>query len=311
MTPPSFDDARIPAELRRFINELTSDPKHYQIPLRAAAATLPLEQEIQTALQNWLTALPQALESEEIPLGPFSAALAGSRDRLTWQVSGPAEPFILRLNRYLADFPIPEENLDYLQSVLDDQQPQQAGAWITARPQIFEPGWLIYPPSGQFSQIRRLLPVSEDLYRLMTWSKKNRVEQCIRVGRSLISSDGFTELVLRISANSAASALETGMTLFDALDLPEPGEESYQVLQTNQEPELLVSLWLTVKGAAKAGLVMTGPDTDMTLHLLDAVGQADDEGLALFEGVLDKDGPDYLEYQQLAGGESAELHYEI
>jgi hypothetical protein len=290
---------------------LTSDPKHYQIPLRAAAATLPFDQEIQTALHAWLTALPQALEAEDTPLGPFSAALAGSRDRLTWQVSAPAEPFTLRLDRYLADFPIPEENLDYLQAVLDDQQPQQAGSWIIARPQIFEPGWFIYPPSGQLSKIRRLLPISDDLYRLLTWSKNNRVDQCLRVGRSLIGSDGFTELVLRISANSAASALEAGMALFDALDLPDPGEEAYQVLQTNQEPELLVSLWLTAKGAAKAGLIMTEPDTDMTLHLLDAVGQTDDDALALFEGVLDKDGPDALEYQQLAGGESAELHYDI
>lgn len=308
---PSFDDARIPPELRRFINELTSDPKHYQIPLRAAVSTLPLDQEIQAALYAWLTALPQALEAEDTPLGPFTAALAGSRDRITWQVSAPAEPFSLRLDRYLADFPITEASYADLQAAMDDQQPQQAGSWIIARPQIFEPGWFIYPPSGKLSKIRQLLPVSDDLYRLLDWSKKNRVDQCIRVGRSLISSDGFTDLVLRISANSPAGALEAGMALFDALDLPDPSEEVSQVLQMNQEPELLVSLWLTNAGVAKAGLVMTEPDTDMSLHLLDAVGQADDDALALFEGVLDKDGPDALEYQQLAGGESAELHYDI
>lgn len=308
---PSFDEARIPPELRRFINELTSDPKHYQVPLRAAVSTLAIDQEIQAVLHAWLTALPQALEAEDTPLGPFSAALAGSRDRITWQVSAPAEPFVRRLDSYLADLPISEASYADLQAVLEDQKPQQAGSWITARPKIFEPGWFIYPPAGKLSKIRHLLPVSDDLYRLLDWAAENRGGQCIHFGRSLISKDGFTDLLLRISANSPAGAVEAGLALFTALDLPDPSEEALQVLQMNREPELLVSLWLTNAGAAKAGLILTEPDTDMTLHLLDAVGQADDAALALFEGVLDKDGPDFLEYQQLAGGESAELHYEI
>lgn len=300
---------RIHAELRRVADGILTGQPGAGLPMHIATAALPLDRRLQDELHGWYASLAQA--DAEIPycIDAQAVSLSANLQRVTWHVSGSPAPFSHALKRCLKHYELRYENLADLDEAIRAVQPVQLGAWICAQPQTFEVGWYMRPLENRLDLACAALPASSDLDRLLERAERAGVRECMRIGRSFVTDDELTEVYLRVSAPAPAQVLEAGLRLFEIFEQPLPGDAVESVLQLHQHNELFAALWLGRGGLAKLGLMLPGPSTGMVLRMLDVVGQEHARELAVFEGMLGVSGPAYLEFQRLAEGQGAELHY--
>jgi len=301
----------LPPEIQKRIDELTADLQTLRLPLHIAAATLPIEKEVQEELHHWHAALPLTLEVEGTPPEGVYASLSGSLDRLTWHTAGDYPQFFYRLLDYLDDYPISQANLDELDRVVQAVQPAQLGAWIEARSNSYDLGWYLRPEGGLFDNAAPYLPASPALERVLAWAEQYEVTECLRLGKSLVSEVGLSEVYLQVTTPTPRRAVEVGLLLFRYLGLEYPSDEILAALLLQEQPELVVSLQLGTGGLTKLGLMLSQPSTELVLRLWDASAAGDTKNLAIFEACLGAGGPFLAEPQLLAGGWGVELHYAV
>jgi hypothetical protein len=135
--------------------------------------------------------------------------------------------------------------------------------------------------------------------------------RCLQVGRSMVSTEQMTGLNFHVADTASHPAVEIALMLFRYLGLPFPADPVLAVLLRHTYPELILSLLVGKGGAARVGLMLPEPSTDLVTRLTDAAGGAGPQALALFETCLQVKGPAYLEYAQIASGDSLRLHYRI
>ncbi len=302
---------QIPPELRRLIEKITGELSTARLQVHVATATLPISEEVQEALHFWHEHLPLAFEAAGKTLDGFYLSLAADLQRVTWQAAGPAPDFIDQFLNYLDELEIPKENLADLDQVLNVVNPTHLGSWITGRKDSYDLGWYLAPRDGLLENALPLLPESPDLHQLAGWAERYGVSDCVRLGRSLVSQELLSEVTVEISAETPRSAVETGMDLLPALGLPRPPDEILEAALHQTQANIFASLWLGQGGAAKFGLLLPRPSTELVLRLCDAAGQSHENELALFEAGLGSQGPAYAEPQQLANGWGVELHYAV
>ena len=301
----------IPPDLKRLIEKLTGGLSAARLSVHIATATLPVAEGVQQALQFWHAHLPLAFEASGKPLQGFTVSLAASLERVTWHAVGAAPEFTFQMMDYLDELDIPQENLVDLEQVLDAVQPAQLGSWITGRKNSYDLGWYLAPREGLLENALPLLPESPDRDRLAEWAAQHEVSECVRLGRSLVSAEQLSDMTVKIEADTPRQAVETGLSLLGSLALPLPPDEVLEAALHHKRAETFASLWLGRAGAAKVGLLLPEPSTELVLRLCDAVGQGHVRELALFEGALDCGGPAFAELQQLADGWGVELHYTV
>jgi hypothetical protein len=300
----------LPPDLQKRIDELTADLKTMRLPIHIAAATLPLQKDVQEELHAWHAALPLALELEGKKPHGFFVSLSAGFDRLTWQAAGEYPAAFYRLLDYLDGHPIPPENLADLERVVKAIQPEQLGSWILARPASFDVGWYLRPQGDLLANALPYLAASPALQQVLAWAKQYNVTACARFGKSLASEEGLCELYLPVTAPTPRRALETGLVLFRYVGLDFPPDELLSAVLLHSQSELVVSLRLSDDGLVGLGLMLPQPSTELVLRLCDAAGQGQDQKLAIFEGCLNAGSPIFVELQQLAEGWGVELHYQ-
>jgi hypothetical protein len=302
---------QIPPEVQRAIDDLTSDLTTLRLPMATATATLPIAKAVQQALHFWHAQLPLALEiAGQAPQGLY-VSLAADLQRVTWHTMGDTPGFTGPFMDYLNELEIPAENRTDLERVLERAQPAQLGAWITGRKDTFDLGWYLAPRDGRLENGLPLLPDSPDKAHLVAWAAQYAVDECVRVGRSLVSQDQLSDVTVKISGDTPRQAVETGLLLLRSLALPFPPAALVEAILRQDQTEVFASLWLGQAGAAKVGLLLPQPTTELVLRLCDAAGQHTENSLAIFEACLGAGSPAFVEPQQLADGWGVELHYAI
>jgi hypothetical protein len=131
------------------------------------------------------------------------------------------------------------------------------------------------------------------------------------LGRSLASRDQLSEVTLKISAETPRRAVEVGLLLLRSLALPFPPDAFIDAMLRQEQSDIFASLWLGQAGAAKVGILLPQPSTELVLRLCAAAGPNQEKALAIFEACLGAGGPIFAEPQQLAEGWGVELHYAV
>ena len=291
--------------MRARIEPITAGAGVERFPAHIVTTILPIEKGIREELHLWHASLPID------QINAYTVSLSADLQRVTWAAAGLAAPLARALRSYLENFPISEGNLEAFNEAVRLAHPEQIGSWVTALPTSFELGWYLRPYADSFVTALTLLPPSDDLEAFSRWARRVGVRECPRLGRSLVTDEEMSEVFLRVPGAAPADALDAAMQLFEVFDQDPPSPAVYALLREYAQLELFASLWLGRRGIARLGLILAAPPTGLVLHMLDAVGQTHDERLAVFESLLDSGGPAYLEYQVLASGESAELHYDL
>jgi hypothetical protein len=152
-------DMTIPSEVQNKTAELAATlPRRARLPAFIAAASLPINRNIQEELRTWYTWIPQLLRVDSLLV-----SLEGDLSQLTWQAAAAEPEMTQALRAYLVEYPIPDESFVDLDRVLARFKPEQLGAWVTARKDSFELGWFMRPNGEQYEPLRPYLPPHPDL----------------------------------------------------------------------------------------------------------------------------------------------------
>lgn len=272
-----------------------------QLPWRTPAVAQTLQHWLGEMLAEGLVRWP------EITLGvSLTADLRG----LTWRVSDEAGAFIPRLAGYFECAEVSPAEMDRIAQAGAIFQPERLEGWFEVYDGGYNAGW-VFPSTLPLVQALALTTAGPAVTPLADWAARHDVTTCTRLGRAVGGEYPYTELQIPLPGTELEQQLEAAEDAFVALDIVTPPTPVLTVLRQAANPGLALSVWLSVTGVVKLGLVAPQPSAGLVVRLYHATHCALDETCAAFEGALDVSGPASIEGQRLAAGFGIISHYTL
>lgn len=242
---------------------------------------------------------------------PFTFSIQSSIDfqHGRWTVEGPTGWILPRLLQLMGEKGVPDEMLESLRQAGETLNPETLAVWLQGSTTGAELGWSILPPLF-FHKLRPLNLKTPGFRVLQRWAQASSLVMARRFGSSM-SEAPMTELQVELPRASLEASWRAGQSLCVALQTPELPEAARHALDITGKKPSEASIWLAGEETLKVGLVVRDPGTTLLLRLADLVPIRDLEPVAALEGTLNKQGPTWLELQELAGALGVVVGYEL
>ena len=271
-----------------------------RINLQISLSTIPVVEEwMDGQLTRWLESVPLP---PELPSGSHTSwrmVLASDMTRLRWSAFGHPSAFVPKMSAYLNKCGIAAEDLNLINGLGEDLEPDLVGSWVGVADGDLRTGW-------QFNQVRAMadlephLGMHEVSARLMTWVRANAVVSFRRFGQA-IGKDPFSEIELMMPAGSLEDQVDVAATAFaDFLGAP-LSAHARTAMSAASAAELSVVIHIAGSDVVSVGVISPPVSNDVVAKLCVGSGVDYKSELRQLQGMMGAEQIHALEYRKYKG----------
>jgi len=198
----------------------------------------------------------------------------------------------------------PETEIDRLNDVGSDINPPVIGSWIDMSGKGGMDGGWFFPVETTLELAIKSSDEGPACAQFDRWASSKGIDLIASVGRDMgAAPPRQTEVKFAIPGGSYDAQLNTALTAYPALNVPDITQDYLRVIKGNCTAGLVMSVVTSSEGMVRLGLLFPNP-TKQAMQTLCNMSDASFSTLINFESALgvEKTGPTYVEFQYLMRG---------
>jgi len=225
--------------------------------------------------------------------------------RLTWRVGGPQNVFIQKMVDFFWNVGAPESEIDRLNDVGANINPQRIGSWIDMSKKGGMDGGWYFPVEISMTEAIKAADPGESRDRFENWATSKEILNVLSVGRDMgAAPPRQTEYRLKLPGPTFSDQLEHGLDAWTKFEIPRLSEDVVKIMRSQSTTKnLLLSVITSSEGFVRIGILIPAPTKDTVISLCNLAninGQVTE--LSDFETTIHCESPSYVEYQFLNSG---------
>lgn len=253
--------------------------------------------------QIWSESIPGRKELEEGSI-IFEVSASADLEKLSWRSSGPQHIFIQKMVDFFWNVGAPETEIDRLNDVGSDINPPVIGSWIDMSGKGGMDGGWFFPVETTLELAVKSSDDGPATSQFERWASSKGIDVIASVGRDMgAAPPRQTEVKFAIPGGSFETQLNTALTAFPALNVPDIPNEALKIIRGQCTAGLVMSVVTSSEGMVRLGLLFPNPSKNAMQSLCN-MSNASFSALMSFESALgvEKTGPAFVEFQYLMRG---------
>lgn len=169
-------------------------------------------------------------------------------------------------------------------------------------------GYSIYP-SCEMQDYVKLEHQNPFFLKILPWLEQAQNLVLFKVSKSMLSQDQETEIQFAFKNCTLSDQLTACERLFDQLGYTWIGSSIEKILNYHKIKNVGLIIHFTTEGILRIGIKIFNPSRIFMLFMASLNKKSSDQNLAIMEGILNANGPEYLSYCMENEGWVSELNY--
>jgi len=251
--------------------------------------------------QIWSESIPRRSELEEGAI-IFEVSASADLEKLSWRSSGPQHIFIQKMVDFFWNVGAPETEIDRLNDVGSDINPPVIGSWIDMSGKGGMDGGWFFPVETTLELAIKSSDEGPACDQFGRWAASKGIEIITSVGRDMgAAPPRQTEIKFAIPGGSYDAQLNTALTAYPALNVPDIPPDALRIIKGQCTTGLVMSVVTSSEGMVRLGLLIPNP-TRQAIQSLCTMSGAQFNVLMKFQTALGVSGPAFVEFQYLMRG---------